>query len=254
LSSTAAAVKGACPIKGVANVICFLLLHQYLKPKPAVYVTNVMEKQKVLKQYMEMLLTDREALRSVLAFCKKVKLDEKEFYDHFNSLEDMDKAVWEHIFEETEKALSKEDNYKNGSAREKVLFFYYTIAEVLKSYRSYVLFKRGNTPLTEAARNTDDLKRFKSKFEDWIKHVIDEGVETEEIANRQRLVDQYFRVFWVHFLFVLEFWIKDDSKGFEKTDAAIEKSVNLAFELIGKGPLDSALDFAKFIFQNQKNI
>lgn len=199
-----------------------------------------------------MLLTDKEALTSVLSFCKKIKLDENEFYDHFNSLDDLDKAIWEHIFEEVEKSLSKEENYLNGLAREKVLFFYYTLVEKLKSYRSYVLFKRGNEKLVKAAKDTSDLKKFKSKFEDWMKSIVDEGVEKEEIADRQQLTDQYFRVFWIHFLFILEFWIKDDSKGFEKTDAAIEKSVNLAFELIGKGPLDSAIDFAKFIFQNQR--
>ncbi len=214
----------------------------------------VMEKSKVLKQYMELLLTDKEALHSVLSFCKKIKIKENEFYDHFNSLEELDKAIWEDIFDEIVKSLEKEENYKNGTSREKVLFFYYSLAEQLKSYRSYILFKRGSAPLTQAARDISDLKIFKSKFEEWIKGIVNEGVEKEEIADRQQLVDQYFRVFWIHFLFILEFWIKDGSKGFEKTDAAIEKSVNLAFELIGKGPLESAIDFAKFIFQNQKSL
>lgn len=210
-----------------------------------------MDSKKILKQYMDMLLTDKEALNSVLSFCKKIKLDEKEFYNHFNSLNDLDKAVWEQIFEDVESSLSKEDNYINGSAREKVLFFYFTLAEMLKSYRSYILFKRGDERLIKAAMDTADLKKFKEKFEEWMKSIVEEGIEKEEIADRPRLTDQYFRVFWIHFLFILEFWIKDDSRGFEKTDAAIEKSVNLAFELIGKGPLDSAIDFAKFIFQNQ---
>ena len=133
----------------------------------------------------------------------------------------------------------------------KCFFFYFTLAEMLKSYRSYILFKRGDERLIKAALDTADLKKFKEKFEEWMKGIVEEGIEKEEIADRPRLTDQYFRVFWIHFLFILEFWIKDDSRGFEKTDAAIEKSVNLAFELIGKGPLDSAIDFAKFIFQNQ---
>jgi hypothetical protein len=33
--------------------------------------------------------------------------------------------------------------------------------------------------------------------------------------------------------------------------AAIEKSVNLAMDLMGKSPLDAALDFGKFLFQNK---
>jgi hypothetical protein len=43
----------------------------------------------------------------------------------------------------------------------------------------------------------------------------------------------------------------DTSNAFEKTDAAIEKSVNLAMDLMGKSPLDAALDFGKFLFQNK---
>jgi hypothetical protein len=57
----------------------------------------------------------------------------------------------------------------------------------------------------------------------------------------------------MHFMFILQFWAHDESANFEKTDAAIEKSVNLAFDLIGKGILDNALDFGKFLYQNSKN-
>jgi hypothetical protein len=51
--------------------------------------------------------------------------------------------------------------------------------------------------------------------------------------------------------FLLIFWKDDTSAGFEKTDAAIEKSVNLAFDLIGKGAVDSIFDFAKFLYQTK---
>jgi hypothetical protein len=56
----------------------------------------------------------------------------------------------------------------------------------------------------------------------------------------------------MHLGFLLLFWRDDESAGFEKTDAAIEKSVNLAFDLIGKGAVDSAFDFAKFLYQAKK--
>jgi hypothetical protein len=212
-----------------------------------------MESKDILNQYMELLLTDKEALRSVLAFCKKIKLKEKDFYEHFSNLESLDKAIWVQIFNETKQGLLKEKGYINGTSREKVLFFYFTNVEVLKSYRSYILFKRGKSNPIKATREIADLSDFKEHFENWIKEVIDSGVESEEIVQRQMLVDQYFRIFWGHFLFILEFWITDNSKGFEKTDAAIEKSVNLGFELIGKSPIDSAIDFAKFLFQNKKS-
>ena len=54
---------------------------------------------------------------------------------------------------------------------------------------------------------------------------------------------------WTQFLLVHQYWLKDKSKGFEKTDAFIEKSTHLVFDLLGQSALDSALDLAKFIFQ-----
>jgi ubiquinone biosynthesis protein COQ9 len=50
---------------------------------------------------------------------------------------------------------------------------------------------------------------------------------------------------------VLRFWVKDDSKNFEQTDALIEKTVKLTFELLGESPLDSFIDLAKFLYQNK---
>jgi hypothetical protein len=56
---------------------------------------------------------------------------------------------------------------------------------------------------------------------------------------------------WLQFLYVSRVWANDDSKDYQITDAAIEKSVNLLFELMRKGPLDMAIEFAKFMYQNK---
>lgn len=211
-----------------------------------------MEKTKILQQYIELLLTDDKALRSVLSFCKKAGIEEKDFYDQFNSLKNLDQYIWANIFDKVAETISKEDGYVNGNSMEKILFFFYTLVEELKSYRSYIIFKRGDDPLPKAIKDLSELNMFKSKFEEWAKLIIEEGIETGEIADRTGLSGQYYRLLWGHFLFILEFWIKDSSHGFEKTDAAIEKSVNLEFELMARGPVESAIDFAKFLFQNQR--
>ena len=66
------------------------------------------------------------------------------------------------------------------------------------------------------------------------------------------ITDRYDEALWLQVMFVFRFWLKDDSPGFwKKTDAAIEKSVNLAFDLMGKSAVDSFVDFAKFLFQSR---
>jgi len=86
---------------------------------------------------------------------------------------------------------------------------------------------------------------FKDRFKDFANEIILEGKETEEIANRPIISDRYDEAMWLQAWFVLKYWLDDRSPRFEKTDAAIEKSVNLAFDLMGKSAIDSFLDFAK---------
>ena len=100
---------------------------------------------------------------------------------------------------------------------------------------------------------SDQFSKLKKEFENWIRPILEDGKVSNELAPRPYLDQQYPHLFWAHFIFILRFWAKDDSPGFEATDSAIEKSVNLAFELLGKGALDQALDFAKFMFQQPMN-
>jgi hypothetical protein len=72
------------------------------------------------------------------------------------------------------------------------------------------------------------------------------------MKKRPYISDKYDEALWIQFLFVVYFWIKDDSPGFEKTDAAIEKAVKLSSELMGEGPVDSFIDLAKFLYQNAR--
>ena len=54
-------------------------------------------------------------------------------------------------------------------------------------------------------------------------------------------------------MFVLKFWIKDSSKGFEKTDALIEKSVQAAFEVFDNTSVDTLVDLGKFLWKEITN-
>jgi hypothetical protein len=98
------------------------------------------------------------------------------------------------------------------------------------------------------------LVDFKSSFYDYLSELLMEARETREVEQRPipQLMQRYPDLFWAKTLFILDFWIKDTSKSFEKTDTMIEKTVNTAFDLLGRSPLDSLFDLGKFIFQNRK--
>lgn len=187
---------------------------------------------------------------SVFHFARHLNMDEKDFYVHFNTLESLESDIWASYFQETMSRLNSDEVYNTYTIREKLLAFYFTLVEVLKDDRSYVVFsmKKGLFPKW----TPEFMKEFKKEFSAYIQMLIQEGKETKEIAHRPFISDQYEQGLWLQLLFVLNFWARDDSMGFEKTDAAIEKAVNFSFDLMGKTALDSMFDLAKFLYESWK--
>ncbi len=205
---------------------------------------------KILEAYQEQLLLKGENPASVYAFCKDLGISESEFYQHFSDFEAVASQFWIGIFKESTKRLGGSPEWDEFMVREKLLTFYYSFFEAIKGHRSYALLTLKGS-LLGFKKEFADIKDLKTDYKKWLKGLINEGQAQGEIAGRSKLSDIYDDIFWYQFMFLLDFWRKDRSSNFEKTDEAIEKSVNLSFDLIEKNALDSAFDFGKFIFQNR---
>jgi hypothetical protein len=204
---------------------------------------------RIITTYISHLLNTGTRPASVFRFSQDLGISEEEFYSHFGSFSAVENKIWLNFIETTLGKIESDVAYSGFDSRDKILTFYYAFFEELKKSRSFVLLqleqhkKRHITP--------DFLQHFKSRYISFIEGVINAGKTNGEIARRPFLDKRYPRVFWLHMSFLLNYWRDDNSRGFERTDAAIEKSVTLAFELIGKGAVDSAIDFAKFLYQTR---
>jgi hypothetical protein len=202
----------------------------------------------IKKAYIEYLLEEGKQPESVFKFCRQLGISESDFYELAGSFEALEGVIWNDWLGSTIGRLKENEEYATFGTREKLLTFYYALFEELRQNRSMVLKTarpRWNPEITPAF-----LKFFRKTFMTYINDLLSSGRQSGEIANRPYLEKTYPALFWLHFCFLLSFWMNDSSPGFEKTDAAIEKSVNLAFDLIGKGAVDSALDFARFLYQS----
>ncbi|MFZ4462951.1 MAG: TetR family transcriptional regulator C-terminal domain-containing protein [Bacteroidales bacterium] len=204
--------------------------------------------QSIMDAYKEHLLLQGKRPNSVFELCHMMGISEDEFYSYYASFDSLDKSIWAGFIQSTLDILQTSDEYMAYPVREKLLSFYYTYIEVVKKNRSYILFA-GEKGFDLLRKNVFDKSH--SLFIEYTNQLIVEGYETAEVVKRPYLSDKYAEALWVQFLFVLNFWMKDDSAAFEKTDAAIEKAVKLSFDLIGPGAVDSMMDMAKFIFQNK---
>ena len=183
-------------------------------------------------------------------FCLDLGIKEEVFYDHFGSFNGLEQFIWKRFADRTVLRLQADESFLTFSTREKILAFYFTLLEELKASRSLVLLRLSQVPNMEGL-TPSYLKEFKTSVEAFFESVLSEGKQNGEVANRPYLDKRYPQLFGLHLGFILLFWRDDNSAGFEQTDAAVEKSVNLAFDLIGKGAVDSAIDFGKFLYQHK---
>lgn len=200
--------------------------------------------------YVEYLLTNGARPASVYKFCQDLGIPEETFYSYAGSFDGLEQHIWTGFMDHVVSRLQGDAQFSGFSTRDKILTFYYALLEELKRNRSFVLLQLES--INKPAIVPHYLKGFKSSFEKFIENTLSLGKDRGEVATRPFVDKRYPKLFWLHMGFIINFWKNDNSADFEKTDAAVEKSVTLAFDLLGKGAVDSAIDFGKFLYQTAR--
>ncbi len=203
----------------------------------------------IISEYMNYVLEHDGYPKSVYKFCKGIKIKEEDFYKFFGSLESLNKSIWNAFYTTTIDAMTKNKEYGSFSTRDKMLTLFYTFFEMLTLNRSYVLFalKQSDIPF----KNLGQLRGLRIHIKDFAASLIEEDNDEKKFKFTKNPVSVFSEGAWLQFLFLLNFWVSDESQGFEKTDMAIEKSVNTIFDLFDNTPLTNVLDFGKFLW-NEK--
>jgi hypothetical protein len=210
---------------------------------------TTLTKDKIVSLYMDYVLENSEKPKSVYHFAKTNNFTETEFYSFFGTIESIEKEIFKIFLDKTVELLNKNSDYVNYDMKSKKLSFYFTFFEILTANRSYVvlILKENDNQLKKLAL----LSGLKSSFKKYISEIIsdDYRIQQEKLQNFQEKAIQ--ETSWVQLLLTLKFWLDDSSPAFEKTDIYIEKSVKATFELMNIQPLESLIDFGKFIFKEK---
>ena len=108
--------------------------------------------------------------------------------------------------------------------------------------------------LKENHEGLKNLKQFKELRNHFKKYIVDsiKSEPSESFGKVAKVTEPvYAEGAWLQFLFLLKFWMDDTSKGFEKTDVLIEKSVNTVVDLLNTKPLESLFDLGKFLWKEK---
>jgi len=202
---------------------------------------------KIVSAYMAYALEHEKTPVSVYKFCQEIAISEDDFYKSYGSLDAVKKGIWNRFFQNTLGLLEKNKDYEGLSNKEKMLTFFFTMFELLTLNRSYVLFMLREQQ--SMPKNMTQLKGLRKRVKEYAADLIDQGNATKAYKISKHNPTVFSEGAWLQFLFLLKFWADDDSPGFERTDMAIEKSVNTIFDIFDNTPLDSLFDFGKFLYK-----
>ena len=204
--------------------------------------------ESIKKAYIDYVLTEGEQPKSVYIFAKKHKMAEEEFYKHFGSFDAIEQTIWTDLAKKTIAEIKTQDVWDTYNAREKALSFFYSFFELLKGSRSFAAYSIKKQP--KGFTTPRIFEGIKTEVDNFNTDILNEGLESGELSDRKFFAKRYKDALWVQFVFVLNFWINDDSTGFEKTDEAIEKGINVTFDIFQRSPIDNLFEYGKFLAKN----
>jgi hypothetical protein len=209
---------------------------------------NLITEEKIFELYSDYILNHGERPKNIYRFAKDNDFEEIDFYKHFSSFEQIEKLMLVNLFNKSVELASEVNNSDEVTSKEKLLNVYFIFFENMTMNRSLVLMILGNDKL-RAAKISNQLKEIHRNFiktldfNDW--EMIEKSKDTiknfHEKAREEAL--------WMHLVSAIEFWKKDTSPSFEKTDIYIEKTIDTGFELMDNEPFRKVLDLGKFLFK-----
>jgi len=211
---------------------------------------NRITEDKIFELYGDYILNHGERPKNVYRFAKDNEFEEKDFYDYFSGFEQIEKSMLVNLFNKSVELAWEVNNSDEITAKEKLLNVYFIFFENMTMNRSLVLMILGNDRLHSAKISA----QLKEAHRDFIKTLDFNHWEVikkskEDVKNFHEKARE--EALWLHLVSAIEFWKKDTSPSFEKTDIFIEKTVDTGFELMDNEPLRKAVDLGRFLFKEK---
>ena len=206
-------------------------------------------KAKIQTAYIDYILTHKAQPKSIYNFTKSLELEEKDFYEHFNSFRAIEQTVWQDLLEQSLAQTKAEAEQEDYDVRQKFLSLYFNLVEALKDKRSFVRY-------TFEPLRLDRQNNYKKAYDKVVKPFVEElvtaGFEADIFQNRMFIDKYYDKLFEKQIYDIIRFWCYDNSPKFENTDAFIEKSLQLVFSLVAENLVDHLINFVKFTVQKKR--
>ena len=209
--------------------------------------TNITQ-EKIFELYGDYILNHGEKPKNVYLFAKENNFEEKEFYHYFSGFEQIESEILNHLFTKSLELASEVNSSSEVTTKEKLLNVYYIFFENMTMNRSLVLSILGSNKI-QNIKTLQNLRETHKQFVNTLDFNEWEMIEKAKEDIRKFNEKSRQEALWLHLVSAIDFWKKDTSPDFEKTDIFIEKTVDTGFELMDNEPLRKVFDLGKFLWK-----
>jgi hypothetical protein len=205
------------------------------------------EQDTIIEQFKKFRTANPKA-QGLHEFLQESQIEASNFFHNFGSLRALEKLTHQSTVDRTIQRLYEDEQYLSYSGREKLLAFCFTWFDELVDSRLYLLTLQEHC--TDKYLFSSDVS---SPILAYMKELLSEAEAKGEVPLRLFINNAYPQAGLAAIKFLLGVWLRDTSPKFSRTDKAVEKTINLYFDLICRGPLESLQEFSRLLIELKRN-
>jgi len=184
---------------------------------------------------------------SMREIAKRADVGDATIYNYFPSKEKLLYGYCEYVQQKVLTELKSIDDFHEYTLHEQL---HQLVESQLKAWLPAREYLQQVFELTYAApvAGHEHLAKTRKIFTGIVVELLDAAIEAGEIPA-QPFRDLLPRLMWDYMSTVLAYWLKDDSENFANTTQVVDKSIDIAFQLLHGGVIGKAIDLTSFLFR-----
>ena len=174
----------------------------------------------------------------------ELELSEKGAESFFEDSDDLFVFYYQLLLLQYEAMIEDLEEFPSLSLSEKLSNFIYTILDMLSETDRFT-----EETFSDIIYRGCGKSDFQDKTEEILEHFIEDD---PRVAASSKFVTNplFYRYLSGEFLYIILFWLDDETEGREQTMALVDKSTSFLEEIMYSEALDKGIDLARFLYNN----
>lgn len=176
---------------------------------------------------------------------KKARVKEAEIYSYFPNKAAILKDFYTQIVPLYKAMIKEIEGFEQYDLSEKLSNFVYSSLDMMQEQRDFV-----EKTFDDFVLNPDQKSEFQNQVEKLVEEFVNEDPKVSG-SNQYLLNSITYSILSKEYLYLIRFWIRDESPGSEKTMALTDKLTSFLNEILYSAVLDKGFDLGRFLISNR---